>query len=147
MLARDAILPNPLTVGPETTVLEFIESVLNSNQTTAAVLDGDKLVGMVSVKDVFQRIVPAYVDMAGRLADVIHAGYFEEKFEKFKHTRVRELMSTEIDSLRPDDAVIQAVAMFITKDRKTLPVLDGERFIGSLTRRSVLWMVTRHATS
>lgn len=147
MLARDAILPNPLTVSPDTTVLEFIDSVLNSNQTTAAVLDGDRLVGMISVKDVFQRILPAYVDMAGRLADVMHAGYFEEKFEKFKHTQVREIMSTEIDSIAPDDAVIQAVAMFVKQDRKTLPVLDGNTFVGSLTRRSVLWMVTRHATS
>lgn len=146
MKVAEAMIPNPLTVQPDTTLLEFIERVLNSNQTTAMVIEAGRLVGMVSVKDVFRRILPPYVAPQSSLAAVLRPSYFEDQFEIFKTLPVGSVMTTEVDSLAPDDTVIHAVALFVHKDLKTIPVLQDGNYLGSVTRRSVLWMVTRKAT-
>ena len=146
MRARDAMIPNPLTVAPSTTLLQFILAVLNSNQTTASVVDVDRLVGMVSVEDVFRRLLPAYVGMSGSsLVDVLHESYFEEAFEKFKNTAIETVMTRDIDSMGPDAPLMHAVALFVQKTRKTLPVIEDGRYVGCVTRRSVLAAATRFA--
>lgn len=145
MRARDAMIPHPLVVAPATTLLEFINAVLRGNQTTASVVDGDRLVGMVSVEDVFRRLLPHYVGMSGGLADVLHESYFEEAFERFKNTTVATVMSRDVDSMGPDEPLMHAVAMFVQRSRKTLPVLEDGRFVGSVTRRSVLAAATQKA--
>ena len=143
MLVRDAMLPTPLLVAPETSVLELCTMVLDCNQTTATVVDSTShLCGIVSVQDVFHRILPHYVDMDSRLAGLMHEGYFEEKFAAFKHLTVGEIMTKEVDTLRPGDAVIEAVGMFYRKGHKTIPVIEDGLYIGSITRRSVLRRVT-----
>lgn len=144
MRARDAMIPTPLVVLPGCTLLELIQSVLNSNQTTAVVVEAGKLLGIVSVEDILRGILPHYVDLDERLAHAIHEGYFEEKFEKFKHTTVQEVMSTEVDCAAPDDPIIMIVAKFVRHKRKTVPILENGRYVGSVTRRSVLWTVTNH---
>jgi len=142
MLVRSAMLPDPLTVSPDTTVVEFIRAVLGSNQTTAAVVNGDRLLGIVSVHDVFQKILPPYVD--SEIAEVIREGYFDEKFAKLTHVPVSKVMITDVSTLGPDEAVIKAVVQFVRKNHKTIPVIEDGRYIGTVTRRSVLRRVTNY---
>lgn len=146
MLVKAALLPNPLVVTPKTTVLEFCHNVLDSNQTTAAVIDGEKLCGMVSVLHVFRKILPHYVDMDSKLADVIREGYFEEKFAQLKQIPVETIMERNTRTLDPNDSVIKAIALFSTAEYKTLPVIDKGKFVGTITRRSVLRQVTLAAS-
>ena len=74
------MIPNPFTVSPDTTLLQFILGVLNGNQTTASVVDGERLVGMVSVEDVFHRLVQHYFGMPDSLVLALHERFFEEIF-------------------------------------------------------------------
>lgn len=145
MRARDAMIPNPLAVTPSTTLLKLIAGVLGCNQTTASVVDGDRLVGMVSVEDVFRRLLPHYVGMTDSLVHALHESYFEEVFARFQNTPVAAVMSREIDAIAPDEPLMQAVARFVQKSRKTLPVIEHGKFIGVVTRRSVLAAATRLA--
>lgn len=145
MLVRDALIPTPLVVQPSTTLLDFIHMVLNSNQTNAVVVEDGKLRGLLSASDVFRRLMPHYIAMDQRLAPAVHPDYVEEQFEKFKLHQAREVMVTDIDTLRPDASIMQAVALFVQQGRKTVPVVDGERYVGSVTRRSVLALFARHA--
>ena len=72
MRAREAMISNPFMVSPGTTLLQFILGVLNGNQTPASVVDGERLVGMVSVEDVFHRLLPHYVGMTDSLVHALH---------------------------------------------------------------------------
>lgn len=146
MYVKQALIPNPLTTTPEANLVNLVLSILDCDQTTAAVIDSrGKLVGMVGVHDFFRKIIPHYVDMDQKLMNVMHEGYFEERFKRSQKITVGEVMVTEIDALAPDDALIRAVAMLVQKRRKTLPVVEGDRFIGLVTRRSVLRAVTEAA--
>jgi CBS domain-containing protein len=144
MFVRDAMVATPLVVDPATSVGEFVRRLLASNQTTAAVVEAGGLVGMVSIEDVFRRLVPSYIAMDAKLAEVVHASYFEEAFVRLERVAVREVMATAVDALEPQDPIMRAVELFVSRRRKTVPVLEGGRFIGSVTRRSVLQVVTRN---
>ena len=144
MFVKDVLVPNPLIVGPETSVQEFCMKVLDSNQTTAVVVAEDgRMLGMVSVHDVFDRIVPHYVDLKGHLAEVVRDDYFDEKFDEMRHVAVRDLMNEDIHTLAPEDSVLKAIALFSSAHHKTAPIVDAAgKFLGTITRRSVLSRVT-----
>ncbi len=143
MLVQDAMLPNPLTVKPETSVAQFIDDVLGSNQTTGVVVNDDGiLLGVVSVLDVFRRILPSYVDLGENLASIIHEGFFDEAFAELTAVPVKSVMITEVHTLAPDEGIMRAVKIFVFERFKTIPVVDKGRYVGSVTRRSVLRRVT-----
>ncbi len=143
MLVKSALVRKPLTVGPDTSLTEFIDAVLDSNQTTAAVIEGERLVGMVSAMDVFRRIVPPYLERDTHLLTAVRDSYFDEKFEKFRHVAVREIMVSAPDVLAPEESVARAVALFVHKGRKSLAVVDDGRYVGTITRRSILRTLRR----
>lgn len=140
MIVKNSLIDDPLTVAPETTVLELIQIFIDSAHETAAVIDNDdRLVGMVGVHDIFKAVVPYYVELDEDLMNVLHAGFFEEHFDRIKTKPARAFMSTHIDSVLETDAVIKAVAIFVHHRRKSLPVLDQDKqFVGMITRSSVL---------
>ncbi|MEZ6038399.1 MAG: CBS domain-containing protein [Planctomycetota bacterium] len=138
MLVRDALVTNPLVVAPTTTMFELIEAVLGSNQTTASVVENGFLIGTVSAADVLRLVIPHYLAMDENLAGVLHATFFEEALVKLQNVLVGHVMEQPIHTLPPDAPLMSAVVTFVRHGRKTIPVVDHGRFIGAVTRRSVL---------
>ena len=58
--------------------------------------------------------------------------------ERGKETRAEEIMSTEIVSLQRDDRVQKAVDIMWSTGFSQLPVMDGERPVGSITERTII---------
>lgn len=141
MLVRDALVASPLVVTPDTTLFEFVDRILGGNQTTASVVDGTLLVGIVSATDVLKQLVPPYLNMDENLANVLHDSFFEEEIGKLHNVLVRHAMVRKLDTLPPDASVMQAVSLFVSHSRKTVPVVETGVFLGAVTRRSVLRLV------
>jgi CBS-domain-containing membrane protein len=146
MLVRDAMVANPLVVPPTMSLFEFVDRILAGNQTTAAVVENGWLLGVVSATDVLKPLVPSYVAMDAKLAGVLRDSYFEEELGKLRNVQVQHAMARMVDTLPPDASVLQAVVTFVAKGRKTLPVVDGRKFLGCVTRRSVLTIVRQSVT-
>ena len=47
-------------------------------------------------------------------------------------------MSREVTSLSGDVSLIDAIEMFLSKHYRCLPVVEGSRLIGQLSRRDIL---------
>lgn len=142
MLVRDAMLADSITAAPDESFESLIKRLVKSRQATAAVIDEDRrLLGLVGVHDILRRVVPHYLDLDTKLAEVMHDTYFEDRLDRLKDTHVSDLMQTEIDCVSPDDALIKAVVFIVAHRRKTLPVIEAERFIGMVTRRSILDLI------
>ena len=141
MLVRDALVASPFVVAPTTTMFELIDGILGGNQTTASVVEHGRLLGTVSALDVLKQLVPPYVAMDEHLASVLHATFFEEALGKLHDVIVGDVMEREVLTLSAEASVMRAVAMFVQYRRKTIPVTDKGRFLGSVTRRSVLRLI------
>ncbi len=142
MKVREAMLESPITVKPDELFADLLPRMLNSRQATAAVLaEDDTLLGVVGIHDILRKIVPLYIDLDNKLMEVMHEGYVEERLPRLKGTRIEELMVTEVDCVAPNDPLILAVSIIVEKRRKTLPVIEEGKFIGMITRRSILELV------
>lgn len=139
MLVRDAMLAEPITTTPEETFESLLPRQLASRQATAAVLGPDgELLGVVGIHDILRKIVPLYVDLDQKLMEVMHDGYAEERLKRLKDTRVVDFMTRSLDTVGPDDYITKAVALIVERCRKTLPVVQDGKFLGMITRRSIL---------
>ena len=143
MLVRDAMIPNAMTCSPDDSFPELLQRLLDSQQGAAAVLDTEgNLVGMVGFHHVLRKVVPVYIALDKKLMEVMHEGYLEERLERLRDRKVRDFMIDDKDTVGPEDALIKAAVMLVQLGRKTLAVVDGKKFLGMITRRSILEKVT-----
>jgi CBS domain-containing protein len=108
------------TLKPETEIIQAVHTLIKKNISGAPVLDADgKLIGMITQIDC--------------LKVVLNAAYHSE----YGGT-VAELMSTEIESMHPDESMIEAAKRFLEKRYHRFPVLDNGELVGLISRRDVL---------
>ena len=110
----------PLTVTPEDTVLQAARAMTARRVGAATVLDGARVVGVVTERDVMQKVVAGGLDPAT--------------------TRVRDVMSSPAVSIGVNTSVASAAALMRKHHIRHLVVLDeNEALVGMLALRYVLY--------
>ncbi len=94
----------PLTVAPDDAVIDAVRAMIERRVGAAAVVDGTSVVGIFSERDLMQRVVAV-----GRDAH---------------RTRVREVMSSPVVSVRDDTTVAAAAALMRQHHIRHLAVVD-----------------------
>jgi CBS domain-containing protein len=95
------------TVGPDATVAELIGELAAHNVGALPVVDGGRIVGIVSERDVVRRL---------------HAGGAE-----LLGARVADIMTTEVTTCSPSDDVTDLAAVMTDRRFRHLPVVvEGE---------------------
>jgi len=105
--------PNVWSVSPEATVYEALELMSEKGIGAVAVVEGDALVGIFSERDYARNVV-----LKGRSS---------------RKTRIRDLMSTQVLYLRPDQTVDDCMAIMTEKHVRHLPVLEEGKLVGLVT--------------
>ena len=84
-----------------------------------AVLDGDRLVGIFSERDVMRRIVAAKRDAAT--------------------TKIRDVMTTSLETITIETEALQALELMVSRHIRHLPVMDDDgQLAGLLSIRNLL---------
>lgn len=105
-------------VQPEQSVFEAAAYMVQRNVGAVPVLDGAKLVGIFSERDIMKRVVSERRDpMTTRIADV---------------------MTTGVHSVEPSASCHDAMAMMQDYAVRHLPVCDGSTLVGFLSLRDLL---------
>ncbi len=105
-------------VQPEQTVFEAANYMAQCNVGAVPVLDGTKLVGIFSERDIMKKVVTE-----GRNPTA---------------TRVVEVMSTELRTVSPASSCHDAMVMMQAHSIRHLPVCDGPTLVGFLSLRDLL---------
>jgi tRNA nucleotidyltransferase (CCA-adding enzyme) len=104
------------TIRPSTTIGEAQRILLRYGHSGLSVVDEDgTLVGMISRRD---------LDIA------LH--------HDFSHAPVKGFMTTQLKTITPTTTLPDIEALMVTYDIGRLPVLDGDRLVGIVTRTDVL---------
>jgi len=106
---RIAQVPPP-TVMVDATVLEAVWSMQNARTGATAILEGEKLVGIFSERDVMLRVVAAQRDAAA--------------------TQVKKVMTSPVKSIFEDQDAGDALELMVANHVRHLPILGRQ---GSLT--------------
>lgn len=97
-------------IGPDAAVIDAIRLMAEKRIGAVLVMDGPRLVGILSERDYARKVV-----LEGRSS---------------KDTPVREIMTTDVVTVRPDDSS-GACMQIVTEHRiRHLPVCEGDQVVG-----------------
>jgi len=102
-----------LSVGPDDSVLEAIGKMANNDVGSLVVLDGEKLVGIITERHYARNVI-----LKGRSSP---------------KTTIKEIMSTRVVCARPEQLVEECMAVMTEKAVRHLPVLDKKKVIGLIS--------------
>lgn len=120
LLRRNA--ENIWAISPEASVYEAIEQMSEKHIGCLIVLTGGRLTGIVSERDYARKVI-----LKGR-----HS----------RDTRVREIMSTPVLFVTPENTVDECMRLMTTRRVRHLPVLENERVVGLLSMGDVVnWIL------
>ena len=101
------------SVGPDETVYAAIEKMAAKNVGSVLVMDRATLVGIFTERDYARNVV-----LKGRSSP---------------QTLVRDIMSTQVAYVAPDDTVEDCMALMTEKRVRHLPVLEDEAVVGVIS--------------
>jgi len=116
---RDIMVPgfvNAIQHG--STVAEAVRTMTDRNVGIVAVLDGDRLAGLVSERDVVRRVVALGRDPASTVVD--------------------DVMTTKIVFATPDEAFEDAVQLMDAANIRHLPVVENGALLSMISVRDLL---------
>ena len=102
-----------ISVRPDQSIFELVKIYIEHNIGAVLVMSDDKLVGIVSERDVARNVVLQGKDEHG--------------------TQVSEIMSKDVISVGPDMTVEACMALMTSKRVRHLPVLEANQLVGVLS--------------
>jgi CBS domain-containing protein len=102
-----------LSITPDTAVYHALQLMAEKNVGALLVLDGDSLVGIFSERDYARKVI-----LVGKSS---------------KETQVREIMSSHVLYVRPQQTIQDCMALMTDKRVRHLPVLDEHRVVGVIS--------------
>lgn len=101
------------SLSPDSSVFEAIEMMAKKGVGALAVMDGDKIVGMVSERDYARKVI------------------LENRSSK--GTSVRDIMSAKVLCTGPEQKVEECMALMTDKRVRHLPVIENGAVIGLIS--------------
>jgi CBS domain-containing protein len=122
---RDFMTRSLVTLQPDMEILHAVHLLIKHDIAGAPVIDAEgRLVGMLTEKDCMKVAVSA--------------GYHGEYGGK-----VSEFMTREVETISPDDGLVEAAKRFLKKRYHRYPVVADGKLIGQISRRDVLRALDR----
>ena len=101
------------SLSPDATVYDAIEQMAEKGCGALLVMEGERLVGIVSERDYARKVI-----LKGKAS---------------RETLVREIMSSPVVCVRPDLSVEQTMGLMTDKRVRHLPVVVEERVMGMIS--------------
>ena len=101
------------SIIPDATVYEALKFMGDKNVGALVVLDGETVVGIISERDYARKVI-----LHGRSS---------------KEVPVREIMTTTVHYVRPEQNIQECMALMTDKRVRHLPAIENDRLIGLIS--------------
>jgi CBS domain-containing protein len=116
-----------------------VAKILKQNRISGApVIDeNNNMIGVVSEKDIFRVMYPEYKDFYETPEAYQNLEDFEKEIVNNKDKLVEEFMTKDVVSVSPDDPIIKAASIIMTKGIHRVPVVEDGKLVGIVSRRDI----------
>jgi CBS domain-containing protein len=134
MLVHDVMSTGVVIAKKTDTVRSVVVKMLSRNCGAIPVVEDDnRLVGMVTVRDVMLPLYPNYGDY---IHDNVRSRDFiemEEGYPEVLAKKVEEIMSANPLTVSPNDPVLQAASYMGLKNFRRIPVVEQGKLVGMVS--------------
>jgi len=117
---KDFMSVNPLTLTPDTHIMDAIHEMLVRKVTGGTVLDDQgRVVGVISELDLLDKLE--------------QIAYYQEG-----DACIGDIMCSKVDVLPLETTLFEAARTLMKYKRRRMPVVDDGRFVGQISCRSIL---------
>lgn len=113
MSAKDVMTSPVETIGVDAAVIEAVTRMNKSRHGSILVMENDELVGIITERDILERIV--------------------EQFADPKALKVDKIMSSPVVTIPPDMKIDEAAKLMAKNNIKKLPVIEDGKLVGIVT--------------
>jgi acetoin utilization protein AcuB len=132
MRVRDLMSDKPITVSPETAMLEARQRMLEERIRHLVVTDGGRVVGIVTDRDIRLNLPSPATSLS-----VWEINYLLARLT------VGDVMTRSVLVVGPDRPAAEAARIMMTHKISALPVTDAERLVGIVTESDFVRVVAQ----
>jgi CBS domain-containing protein len=114
---RDAMTGDPRSIGATASVVEAARLMREQHIGSLPITDGEKLVGMITDRDITTRVVAEAADP--------------------KVTSVEDVYSRDLVSVEPDNDLQEALQLMARHQVRRLPVVENDRLVGIVAQADI----------
>jgi CBS domain-containing protein len=138
MLVAEVMTSPAIVVSPYTPIGEIAATMLQNRLTALPVVDEGRLVGIVTESDLVARGADAdlgrHATLRGAFIELIRG---KPRWLELG-VRAMDLMTKNVTTAHPDETLSEVADRMITLDRRHLPVVEGDRVVGVVSRIDLL---------
>lgn len=147
MKVKDIMTEKVITVSPETSVKEIADILLKKKIGGVPVLDGEKLVGIVTEEDLIMKNVklhfPTYIQLLDAVIYLESLKKYEEELRKAVGATAQDVMTRDLVTISPEADIEEAATLMIERNISRLPVVENDKLVGIITRRDILKAISK----
>lgn len=129
IVARDIMVTKLVTLSPETDVFQGIETLIRHKISGAPVVDDSgNLIGVFSEKSCMQVLIDA-------------------AYEGLPTNSVSAFMDSNPETIKENTSFLTIAQIFLNQPRRRLPVVEGGRLVGQVSRRDVIRAAAKSFTT
>jgi len=140
--AGDIMTKELITVSPEMEIVRAAKILLEKGINGVPVVDSGRLVGILCQSDLIaqQKSLPipsifAFLDGFLPLRSLKN---FDKAFQKIAATTVRDSMTPDPVTVRPETSIEEIASLMVDKNLHTLPVVEAGKVVGMIGKEDVL---------
>jgi CBS domain-containing protein len=143
--AADVMTGELLSVRPDTSIVEAIRVMLDHRISGLPVIDdAGRLIGVLTEGDLLRRSETGTERHRPRWLEILMGpGRMAGEYVRTHGRKVGEIMTREVVSVTPERPLDEIVALMERHRIKRVPVLDGDRLVGLVTRADLLRALAR----
>ena len=143
-LIKDIMVKKVITIQKDASVEELSELLVKNKISGVPVIDGDgKLVGIATEGDLIIKDsdlhFPRYFKLLDSIIYLESLNKFKKSLKKFLGTKVEDVMTAEIKTVKEETPVGEAANIMIKYNINRVPVLDSkDELVGIVTRADIV---------
>jgi CBS domain-containing protein len=138
MRVKDVMVTEFDTIGPDAPIrkvpgqLRTGKGKGEGGMPSILVMEGERLLGIVTLTDLVKAILPPYIAQDPHLTHLAWDGLLERQCNRLQNKPVREVMTKKVITVNEETVLTEAAELLLEHQIHTLPVLRGSRVVGIL---------------
>lgn len=140
---KDIMTPDPITVTPDTEIVQAAKILVEKGINGLPVVDGDgDLVGIICQSDLIAQQkkfpVPSFFAFLDSFIPTTSTKHLEKEIEKITATTVEHAMTPDPVTVSPADEISRVAELMVDRNFHTLPVVKDGQLVGVVGKEDVL---------